>query len=463
MTVLGIVVLGFLAIWLLVSYFRPPLAFVLMIVLYPLKQVEQTYLPFFVTNSALFNIIVGFCVLAAALGSISRNRRAIADMWGPFTATLVLLFLFAVASLVWSPSQKEAIGILSAGLPYWLMQVLLIPIIFATARDYRSTLGPTLLIASIVAVLFLTNPLGVFVNARYVLKLGSGYDNDFGNPLASAQMGGQMAFIAALTIARKTSLPWLLARIAALVLGLALAVEAGSRGQLLASVFLIVTMYPVARKVRDIKQFFLTAAGFGLMVSIAYLTIVVILSGDHGESSRWDLTLASEHTSERTREILLLMNWWWERPQNWVFGLGANAFTSIPGVGQGYVHNAVVELLCEYGFFGLGTFCALAFMTFRHSRELFRRHSEDPELRSAVAVLIAFGLYSFLLSLKQGAFLGSPEPYCFWLLIVKINCSERYAEQSYQAQLAEHEAYYAGGALPGYEDVAAAYSNTGNA
>lgn len=462
MSALGITVLAFLAIWIVASYLRPPLAFVLIVVLYPLKQVEQTYLPFFVANSSYFNFIVGFSVLAAAYGAISKNRRWLLGFKSGFAGVLLLLYVFAVIAILWSPSQSEAVGHFTAGLPYWAMQILLIPLIFSDIRDFRAPLVPSLVVASIVAILFLTNPQGTYLNARYVLLFGTGLEKDFGNPLASAQMGGQMAFIAALIRPRRENLPWLLGRLAALMLGLWLAVQAGSRGQLLASVFLIVTLYPVARKVKNLSQFFLTAAGLGAIIGIVYLTISFALSASHSEDSRWSLSLASSHLATRTVEAERLLTWWWSEPLSWFFGLGANAYSSLPGAGT-YVHNVLVEMLCEYGIFGLTLFLTLLFLTARHARGLFRRHAQDAELRSVVAILIAISLYSFFLSLKQGAFLDVPEPYYFWFLIVKINCSERIAEASYQAQLAEHDAYYAGGGLPGYEDVAAAYGNPGHA
>lgn len=462
MSALGYLILVLLGFSILACYFRPPLAFVLMIVLYPLKQIEQTYLPFFVANSALFNVIVAFSVISGALGVLTRRQQSLDGMRNKYSAMLFLLYAFAASGVIWSPSIY-AVNHLIAGLPYWALQVLLVPLLFTSMQDFRAAMAPTLVVASIVTVLYLTNPLGVYHGNRYVLQLGGGFDRDFGNPLASAQMGGQMAFIAALIRPRRVSLLWLFVRLGALLLGLLLAVQAGSRGQLVASVFLIVTLFPMASKVKDIKQFFLTAAGFAAVAGVAFMAIKLGLDTDPNAESRWSLTLASEHLETRTGEVMKLLVWFWSEPFHWLFGLGPNAFGSLPDQDGTYVHNVLVEVLCEYGVFGMSLFIALATVTYLHARDLFRRHAEDPAMRSAVAVLVAIGLYSFFLALKQGSFLDVPEPYYFWLLIVKINCGERLAERSYQAQLAEHDAYYAhlhGAALPGYEDVAAAYGST---
>lgn len=463
-TVLGILVLLVLAIWMVASYFRPPLAFVLIVVLYPLKQLQQTYLSFFATNTSSFNFLVGLSVLSGVYGAISRRRTPFAGYNNPFLAVTAVLYIFAVTAILWTPSQQAAIGHLIIGAPYWAMQLILIPLLFPTVKEFGASMKPTLIFASIVAVLFLTSPFGKYNNGRWVLQIGFSSQSDFGNPLASAQMGGQMAFIAALLYPGARSFFWSMVRVGALILGLALAVQAGSRGQLVASVFITVLLYPIARKVKDLKQFMLTSAGFAVIAGVGYFTIS-ILTGDQDVGGRWSLELAGNHLASRSLEASRLLSWWWSEPTSWPFGLGANAFSSIPGAGEGYVHNVLVELLCEYGLFGLGLFGVLCIITFRHGKELFRRHADDPSARGVVAILIAIALYSFFLALKQGALLQVPEPYYFWLLIVRINCAERLAIASYQAQLDEHEAYHASaypGAHPGYEDVAAAYSQSGN-
>lgn len=459
-TVLGVLVLLVVGVWLLASYFRPPIAITLLIVLYTLKQNLQTYFSFFLLHSSAFNVLVAVGVGLGLVGSMQRDRFAFVGYKSGYAGLLGLLYLYCVSAMLWTPdaSLPYATDLFIVGIPYWTLQVLMLPALFSSMDRFRSAFGPTLIFASVVAVLFLTNPAGNYYQGRYVLELGNLTGKDFGNPLASAQMGGQMAFIAALMIPRGSKMFWLLVRAAAIILGLALAVRAGSRGQLVFSVFLMVALFPMARKVRNLSQFFLTAGGLAFVALLGYFTISILISGSETEQSRWSTNLATKHFDERFATAQLLIDWWVSEPSRWLFGLGANAFSSLPGYGGSYVHNALVEMVCEYGLFGLGLFSALAFVTGRHALELFRRHRDDPPQRAATAVLIAIGLYSFFLALKQGQFLGTPEPYCFWLLIAKINLSERAAERIYFPPQDAHDSQQA--SYPGYEDVAAAYSKS---
>lgn len=461
-TVLGILVVIFLGVWAIASFFRPPLVMVLMIVFYPLKQCLQTYLPFFAMHSSAFNFIVATIVGVAIAGSLRVNPNALRGYKSGYFALTAFLYIYAIVAMLWTPSEsyQYASDLLIAGFPYWLLQVVLLPVVLSSSEQFRSTFGATLIVGIIVSILFLVNPAGIYHNGRYVLQIGQSAALDLGNPLASAQMGGQLLFIAALLVPGGSKLFWFLVRATAIVLGLILAVRAGSRGQLVGSVFLAIAMYPIARKVRNINQFLLTGAGLAVIAAIGYLTIVLVFSSDATEASRWNTKLATKHLDERFDTALLLINWWLSEPSRWMFGLGSNAFSSLPGYGGSYVHNAIIEMCCEYGLFGLAVYGTVCYLTFKYSLELFRRHRDVPTERAASAILIAFGLYSFILSLKQGALLGAPEPYFFWILIAKINLGERAALANQAAAMAEQQQYQPDGAYPGYEDVAAAYGNS---
>ncbi|MBI1190538.1 MAG: hypothetical protein GC200_07665 [Tepidisphaera sp.] len=460
--VLGISVMLLVGVWTIACFFRPQMALPLLVVFYPLKQNVQSYFSFFLEHSWVFNITMAMGVCLGVAGILRKDPYALKGYKSGYFALLGFLFCYCLSAMLWTPdvARPYAVEQLLSGAPYWILQALLLPAIFSSVERFRSSLGPTLILSCIVSVLFLTNPHGTVFNHRYVIQLGILTEKGFGNPLASAQMGGQMALIAALMIPSGSKAFWLMVRGVAIVLGLTMAVMAGSRGQLTSSVFLVVLLFPLARKVRNLTQFFLTAGGLGVLAVIGYFTITLILKEDTEVTGRWTLDVATRHLDERFETALGLIRWWASEPTSWMFGLGANAFSALPGNAGTYVHNAIIEMFCEYGLFGLGLFCTLAYLTVRHSLDLFRRHRESPPERTTVAILVAFGLYSFILCLKQGAFLGAPEPYYLWLLIAKINLGERAALANQAAAMAEQQQYQPDGAYPGYEDVAAAYGNS---
>lgn len=426
-TALGYLVLAFLAGAIVWCYYRPSFAFVLVMTLYTLKQLQMTYLQVFVTNSTWFNYIVFLAVVVGAGSNLLRSREALRGYWNKFFGTLVFLYIFALFSLLYTPSQQFGMDRARDGGPYWLMQVFLLPLCFSNLNDFRKAVTPTIITGVVIVLMFLANPRAGYVSGRLTLNIGEylGVADYRGNPLATAQLGGHLALLAALMLPLRAAWFMHAFRVAGVFLGLGIAVAAGSRGQLAIAILVMIAFYPLARQVKDIKQFFLTAIGLGVMSALALISLSFFVGQDRLQANRWDPSTWGENLEGRGFEAWKLMEAWAASPMHWLFGLGVNAFSFISGDAHSYAHNIFIEMLGELGLFGLVIFCVLLTWLFKMSRELFVTYKDDPVGRATVAVLLSQAAYLGLLALKQGTFVSIPEPWYIWVLVAKFATAER--------------------------------------
>ena len=82
-----------------------------------------------------------------------------------------------------------------------------------------------------------------------------------------------------------------------------------------------------------------------------------------------------------------------------------------------YPHNYIVEALTELGIAGFIFYMMVLYFTIKAGRGLFRRYRYDSVMRSPVAILCAFGIYYFAISLKQGT-VHDPGLFWVWYLVI---------------------------------------------
>lgn len=416
MTAMGILVLLAVAGSWVACFFRPATALILVIVLYPLKQLLGSYLPIFVVNSAWFNYLVFAGVCIAVLSAMSRTPGLWRGYWNRTTVLLLVMYVYALFAMIYSPSRDWAIERAQGGAPYWLMQMLMLPLVITGVQDLRRVLLPLVVFACIIMVLFYFNPNTTYRSGRLVMNLGyfAGKLDHSGNPLATAQMGGQIAIVAALMLPRRAGWLMLGVRLGALFMGLGIAVASGSRAQFLFAIIAIVLCWPLARTVRDVKQFFTNVVGLGFMALVVAFSIRFFISQNVEQDARWNPQRGIEDVSERVGDAFRLIEAWGASPLHWPFGLGTNAYSFISGEPHSYAHNFYIEMLGELGLLGLTLAIVLTLWIAQDARKLWNLHRDVPEERAAVGVLIALVVYGFLLALKQGTFVGTPEP---WFLV----------------------------------------------
>jgi len=416
-------------------YKRPAFSFVLVTVLYPLKQLQMSYMPIFAAHSAWFNYIICAGVVMGVIGNLTRNRGAITGYGNKVFIITMILYAFSVLSILWSPSGEYAVNRTLDGAPYWAMQIALMPLVFLDLGDFRRIQTALLLTASVVIVLFFTNPRASFYTGRLTLEIGyfHGEANYRGNPLATAQVGGQLAILAALMLPIRQALFVNILRIAAVFLGLGIALAAGSRGQLILAIFVMVAFYPLARKVKNVKQFFINMIGLGIFGAITLVAFRYFLSQDQEQSGRWDLAHQWEVVAQRSRTAWSLIEAWVASPLHWPFGLGNNAFSYISGEQVSYAHNIIIEMIGEYGLFGITMWSIMAFWMIRECRALYRLYADDPAGRATAASFMALAAYLGLLAMKQGTWVGSPDCYFVPIILCKLMYRERTLTQAWDA------------------------------
>jgi hypothetical protein len=401
--------------------FRPQLAFALVLSLYPLKQLIGSYLPIFMRVSLLFNVIVFAAVFVAVLTRFTRRERPTAGLLNGLTVVTLILYAYATFALLWTPGNGVARWM--DGYAYWVMNVALLPLALSTVADFRKVLVPILIVGVIVAVLFYVNPKASWYSGRFTIYIaGRGTGDEIrANPLAVGQFGGSVAIVAALMLSGRVSLLINALRVVAILTGLGLAVTSGSRAQAVFAMGTMVLFYPLARPIKNLKQFILTAGGGVFLLAMMGIVFELFLGHQRGQAVRWNVGGWGEQIVERFGDAALLLKAYIASPESYLQGLGTNAFSYVSGFGgMSYAHNAPIEMLCELGLIGLTLYLIATVLAFKWGRQLFRDHKEEPLDRAAAAVLLALTFYAFTLSQKQYTFVAMPEPWWLWIIMAKL-------------------------------------------
>lgn len=437
--IIGYILLLAVGVGLLYTLKQPRWAFMLIVMQFPLKQLLQSYSPFLVSQGALINIAIMLVACTAVLVRVFRREPVLLGFRNPVTNCVFGIYLLGLAGIVYTPVPGNAFEMMRSCSPYYVEMLLVLPLLLLDVRDFRRMLTFMMIFGIIITVMIFVNPAAKVESERLTIDLGQGLgvSNMKSNPLALAEMGGLMALVAALIVYEGKSQALIVLRVAALLAGLGLAIASGSRGQVIAATAMAVLFYPVAHKVKDIKQFFLLAGGLGALGGVLLLTFKLFISSEN--AARWDLTLMLDSFGERAGRVGMLVQAYIESPASWIQGLGTNYFSYITGQDYDYCHNVLVELATENGVLGLTLFCLTCYYTIRESRRLFAIYANDASLRSATALLMAIFCYQMFLSLKQGCNWTLPTQWCWPLIIAKLSRYEQAVALWQYQQAQEYE------------------------
>ncbi len=417
---------------------KPQWAILPIVLMFPLEQLLQVYIPLLRNYQSLINYAVGFLALFALLSRFFRREPVTTGYINRGTYALFGLYALCWIGLLWSPSRDAALEMLKFSFPYYGLMVVIAPLLVPRLDDFRPVLTGIMFVGGIIALLILINPEASYYAGRLTLDVSqyAGQRGGRGNPLALAEMGGTMALVAML-IRSDRSRVWLtVLRLAAFTLGMALAIGSGSRGQVLAALAIGVVFFPVARKVANPQQFLTTALGLGV-IGIGVVAVFRYFVGEQNQA-RWDPTLLVDNLSERFARISELLTAWISNPLAWVFGLGTNAYSSIR-TDSNYVHNMMAEALGEFGILGFCILIALLWATYRSCRGLWQDAREEPDRRATAAIVGALSFYAFLLAQKQGSFVGSPFAFLYWVIACRIAFFEQSQPQAVAAEPAPED------------------------
>lgn len=421
---------------LLCILWRPQYAVVLVLTMFPLEQLLQSYFPFLLYNPKVFNIAVLVVTGMALLSRLSRAEPVAMGYRNIVAITVWLLYGLTWLSVLYTPAFGNAMKSLMEGLPYYFFMLLILPLLIYDTESYRRILFGLMIAGAVICALIYLNPSAAFYGGRLMIEFDPFAAERRGNPLAVADLGGVISLVAILYRSPRAGLMVFALRMVIVLIGLGLAVATGSRGQVLVAVGAALMFFPISRGVANAKQVVVAGAGFLMMVVAIRLVFSTFITFENEE--RWGVEAMSDGMTERIDMARALLSSWLATPVAWPMGLGVNAYTALDPMNP-YVHNLIVEVLCEEGLLGITLLGVAMWFTFDAGRKLLTLKREEPEQRAAVATLAALCVYSFILGLKQGSFIGGPGVFLGWILLTKIHRTEQAILDAETARAEEEE------------------------
>lgn len=417
---------------------RPHWAFVLVMILFPLKQLLQVYIPTIASKPGLVNIAIGVVALLAMLLRLFRGERIAVSMNNPVTVFIFGLYVLWFVGIFWSPSREFYLAALKIDAAYITLLLILLPLLVMDLVEFRRMLYGMMFVGATIAILVMANPRSTYQSGRLVLDLGMvGSVKDAGNPLAVASLGAVTALIAVFIRPARNSFLMTAFRVGAFVAGFGVAIGSGSRGQVLAASIVGIIFFPVSRRLANPKQFFVVAASFLMLVGGLFVVFKLFIGEQNVQ--RWDPFQMLKDTTGRLEMAFLLFEHYVASPAHWMFGLGTGFYSSISreAMDRDYVHNIAAEVLCEHGIVGAALFTLAGIFLVRYSLRLWAIHRDDPPNRAASALISAICVFSLLEALKQGS-MTHPAPFYWWLVFAKLATAEFRKHDTILAEEAEY-------------------------
>ncbi|HZW05802.1 MAG TPA: O-antigen ligase family protein [Phycisphaerales bacterium] len=432
---LAIVVGTLTLIGLAICIVKPKYAIVPALMFFPAEQILMGYVPAFRWQYGwVMNLAVGLVALFGVVHHFFRKERIFEGALHKVFYAILALYIYMMITMLWTPSPDSAEHFLKKSWAYFFLFFLVAPLLVRDLEDLKSLCVPLMVTGIAVMGLMLINPNAKFINDRFSIDLG--YQVGFGqiqsNPLAIADAGGILAIIAALYRRNEPSALLTMLKWTGVLLGLALALLSGSRGQVLASVAIIAIALPFATGSRSAVKAAGSMALVGVMVGFLYVVFSNFVIG--AGQDRWS-GQGSSGIGERLEMIKTIMTAYFENPGQWLIGLGAGSFNAFylfrtSAFPHWYPHNIIVESLTEYGVIGLTLVLVILYFSFRAAFRLIVLAGEDRARRTTAVIFAALILFQFMMSMKQGYLLGMPPLFMFCLIVLRVTYFEekRHAE-----------------------------------
>jgi hypothetical protein len=383
---------------------RPSFALALVISMFTIKQLVQAGNPWLAQTTGSFAI--NAMVLVTAVASIAlritrEGRDPISAVNIPWLATIAL-FMWSIVTCLWSPTT-DAISSVTIGAPYFVLGVIVAPFLIRSWNEASEFHVAMLWIGIPTALLILTSPDFSMKYGRLGIDIGATRSN----PLALGEFGG-IIVLAAATIRQPGR--WLLvARIAALLLGTALAIRSGSRGQVLYAVVIAMACYPLAAPVRNPRALVATVIGIAI-IAFAASQLLDLLLDDPFEAKRFtyeEMVYGKSSASGRVTNVIVLYKEWLSNPTAPIVGLGLAAFASFTeSIGDPYSHVLFADAVFELGLPGAALMLTFVWTSTTAAIGLIRVSKHHPTQRNTAAMFVAWYAYEILLVNKQGSLWG---------------------------------------------------------
>ena len=448
--VLGILFACLALAGILLCVLKPKYAILPVILLFPIEQNLMGYLPEIRYKYGwLTNVIVGMIAVSGVAYHFFKGEKILAGVKNRVYVSVLVLYTYSVVSIIWTPSPDSAWYFMAQAWPYFILWYLVSPLLTTRLEDLESIVIPLIFACALLMALMLINPKAKFVDDRYVIDLG--YQVGIGtlrsNPLAIADAGAALAITAALYRPNKVRPALTVLQVAAVLLGLALALLSGSRGQVITAVGLIAVLLPFVNRTQNIVRVVGGIIVVFIVVGFLYFVLQNFVQG--AAADRWTAKESSQGLGMRFEMASAAITAYFTHPVYWATGLGAAAFneyfpfrTNIDP--HWYPHNILIEALTEYGVPGAVLMGVVLVGTLRNSTRLYQAAGDNRSLRTTVLAFAGTAALYLVMSCKQGAILGTPPFFMYCIILSRVAKNEELA-----AAAAENEAY-----AQGYEEGA---------
>ena len=404
--IVAFILLGITALY---SLKHPSVMVAAAICVFGFEQWAQVKMPFFVINAQLLNIYVGVLTLVG-VGTVALRGHNPLDPFPRGVIMVYALYIYAYVSIVWSVNWQQSLVIMGAYGPYIASSVFLAPLLVYREDQYKKAFLLTVFMGTVIMFLLITGTKTHDWGRTIVLEHGvkvldkGGELTDRLSPLAIAEMGGQIALIVLLMNFTGIEKIWSLARYVIVAAGLFLIIRSGSRGQLLAIFAVAVTFFGASRSKSKAGHAVKTVVPLVLLGVLIFATFTAL-----DAFRRWDVgKMTAEFQSTRfDMSVTLLGHWFTSSPARWIFGLGGAASWDASILGA-YCHIQPVEVLAEFGVVGFALYVAIIVQVLRSWLNTVGMYKNDPSKRGIAVAIAALFAFSFILSLKQGSFIGTP-------------------------------------------------------
>jgi hypothetical protein len=412
---IGLVIyLGVVAVLLAGSIRRPAFALGAFLCMFGLEQWGTANIGFIASHGSFTNYLALVIVMIAFAVRLFRRGGGLRLINGPTHVFVILLYVYAAATLLWTPAYDAAMEEWNRQAPYLLFSIILLPLLIQNTDDAMEGL-----LGTVIAGAILIAALAFLVDWGYrSIESEVAAGDTVRLPLAIAHLGA-VVFVIAVLFFRWRGAAALVA-LGLVAISLILVIKTGSRGQLISMVVSSMLFLPISRGWSLSRGTLggLAAAALAMAAIWAFLPDLTSLAST--QESRFDTERAVEDYEGRiARADRLLDVYLSSGVLGLLFGLG-NSASFAPQIAGFYTHVVPVEILCELGAVGLLLFMGALGFTVRAVIRLASIISSpqiSSEMRRVVACLSALALIELLLSLKQGSLVRDVHLFLFPILI----------------------------------------------
>ena len=259
------------------AIWRPWICFTLVLIFPVIEQSIQSYIPFFQDPSkfSLLNFVIAGLVGITVSVRFINAPQTLRYFLNPVFILALLLQVFSYVSLAWTSEYDNGFALSLANYPYAILYIIFTPLLLSSLDDFRRVRIPITVIGSIALIFFFFGPTVRLLGTRLVSFITS---SESSNPLVLARVG-IMVLLSSLLTRTEGLAKWVTpALIVAGLFGLGMAILSGSRGQVVLGVLVVGLLYPFAREVRNLKNFFSLFFGLFLLAALVYTTVSLFIS-----------------------------------------------------------------------------------------------------------------------------------------------------------------------------------------